>query len=389
MDGERDEILGEEPPDEVRRSSLVLCGRCTVQTGGSSAISVSQKVTTRESDGQPPNLKHTRAARAVTAVAEVPSEVVQEQVSKGRSPGIGLAEGAVKEVKGKIRTVRHAAEAVVGRQIPKHHDVRVEGWCRRSCKPSAGNLHRVTVSNESLPFMQVFSLDTEPSDPRRLGSRLCVFRPQGSSRRPRSSSRSSSRSGTVTSRCRTSRKSRKRCRSYHRKASRRRTALCQSTPEETWKAAQIVQNRTADDVPRSVSVHAPQIIEETVDVVDIEQITTQERVQNLTEEPTVDSRKPQITTKITKMIQHVPRERQARNMDQTGDTSATDYGKNLGDDHGENRRTRESGDEANGTTDATDIGDQGNATNTESNSGDETRNTNDASNSGEQDKRCK
>ena len=63
VDGERDEILGEEPTDEVRRSSLVLCGRCTVQTGGSSAISVRQKVTTRESDGQPPNLKpHTSRA---------------------------------------------------------------------------------------------------------------------------------------------------------------------------------------------------------------------------------------------------------------------------------------------------------------------------------------
>ena len=51
-------------------------------------------------------------------------------------------------------------------------------------------------------------------------------------------------------------------------------------PRKPGKAAQIVQNRTADDVPRSVSVHAPQIIEETVDVVDIEQITTQERVAN-------------------------------------------------------------------------------------------------------------
>ena len=64
-------------------------------------------------------------------------------------------------------------------------------------------------------------------------------------------------------------------------------SLVPKHPRGNLEAAQIVQNRTADDVPRSVSVHAPQIIKETVDVVDIEQTTTQERVQTRTEEQTL------------------------------------------------------------------------------------------------------
>ena len=243
VDGERDEILGEEPPDEVRRSSLVLCGRCTVQTGGSSAISIRQKVTTRESDGQPPNLTHTRAVRAVTAVAEVPSEVVQEQVSKGRSPGIGLAEGAVKEVKEKIRTVRHAAEAGMGRQIPKHHDERVEGWCRRSCKPSAGNLRRVTVSNESLPFMHVFLSTKSRATSVGLGEGSVCFVHRV-------------RRGDPDNLPEADLGARRRLHAAEPRGNQGRDAdhttgkhledgqLCANAPEETWKAAQIVQNRT-------------------------------------------------------------------------------------------------------------------------------------------------
>ena len=163
-----------------------------------------------------------------------------------------------------------------------------------------------------------------------------------------------------------------------------------SVPKPPRKPGKLRRSYRIVRVPKSVSVHAPQIIEETVDVVDIEQITTQERVQTRTEEPTVDSRGPQITTKNHENDSaHASGAASTKHGSDWGHSSATDNGKNLGDDHGENRRNRESGDEANGTTDATENGDQGNATNTESNGGDETRNTNDASNSGEQDKRCK
>ena len=70
------------------------------------------------SDGEPMLLAHVRAARAMTKVSDVPLESVHEQVS----PGNGLAEGAVKELKAKIRTLRHSTEMGLGRRIPETHD---------------------------------------------------------------------------------------------------------------------------------------------------------------------------------------------------------------------------------------------------------------------------
>ena len=55
-------------------------------------------------------------------VADVPLQSVHEQVRKEQSPGNGLAEGAVKELKAKIRTLRHSTEMGLGRQIPETHD---------------------------------------------------------------------------------------------------------------------------------------------------------------------------------------------------------------------------------------------------------------------------
>ena len=63
-----------------------------------------------------------KAPRAMTMVSDVPLESVHEQVSKERSPGNGLAEGAVKELKAKIRTLRHSTEMGLGRRIPETHD---------------------------------------------------------------------------------------------------------------------------------------------------------------------------------------------------------------------------------------------------------------------------
>ena len=59
------------------------------------------------SDGEPALLAHVKAC--------VPLESVHEQVSKEQSPGNGLAEGAVKELKAKIRTLRHSTEMGLGR----------------------------------------------------------------------------------------------------------------------------------------------------------------------------------------------------------------------------------------------------------------------------------
>ena len=63
-----------------------------------------------------------KAARAMTKVSDVPLESVHEQVSEEQSPGNGLAEGAVKELKAKIRTLRHSTEMGLGRRIPETHD---------------------------------------------------------------------------------------------------------------------------------------------------------------------------------------------------------------------------------------------------------------------------
>ena len=55
-------------------------------------------------------------------MSDVPLESLHEQVSKEQSPGNGLAEGAVKELKAKIRTLRHSTEMGLGRRIPETHD---------------------------------------------------------------------------------------------------------------------------------------------------------------------------------------------------------------------------------------------------------------------------
>ena len=52
-------------------------------------------------DGELAFLAHVKAARAMTLVSAVPLESAHEQVSKEQSPGILLAEGAVKELKAK------------------------------------------------------------------------------------------------------------------------------------------------------------------------------------------------------------------------------------------------------------------------------------------------
>ena len=71
-DAPQDDVAGEDPPDGVRTSSPVLCGRCSV-----------------------------------------------DRWLFGRN---GFAEGAVKILKAKIRTLRHSTEMGLGRRIPETHD---------------------------------------------------------------------------------------------------------------------------------------------------------------------------------------------------------------------------------------------------------------------------
>ena len=134
-DSPQDEVAGEDPPDGVRTLSPVLCGRCSVdgclfghlcQAKGDNernravlakelhAVGYTRVVV--HSDGELALLAHVRAARAMTV------ESVHEQVSMGQSPGNGLAEGAVKEFKAKIRTLSHSAEIGLGSRIPETHD---------------------------------------------------------------------------------------------------------------------------------------------------------------------------------------------------------------------------------------------------------------------------
>ena len=73
-------------------------------------------------DGEPALLAHVKAAHAMTMVSDVPLESVHEQVSKEHSPGNGLAKGAVKELKAKIRTLGNSTEMGLGKRIPETHD---------------------------------------------------------------------------------------------------------------------------------------------------------------------------------------------------------------------------------------------------------------------------
>ena len=100
---------------EETTSGIVPCWQRSYKLGATPRVVV-------RSDGEPALLAHVRAAGATNMVADVPLESVHEQVSKEQSPGNGLAEGAVKELKAKIRTLRHSTEVGLGRQIPETHD---------------------------------------------------------------------------------------------------------------------------------------------------------------------------------------------------------------------------------------------------------------------------
>ena len=134
--GAQDEVAGEDPPDGVRTSSPVICGRCSVDRWLFGHLCQAKEDNERNravlakellaggyprvvvrSDGEPALLAHVRAAHAMTMVSDVPLKSVHEQVSKEQSPG-----NAVKELKAKIRTLRHSTEMGLGRQIPETHD---------------------------------------------------------------------------------------------------------------------------------------------------------------------------------------------------------------------------------------------------------------------------
>ena len=66
-------------------------------------------------------------------MSDVPLESAHEQVSKVQSPGNGLAEGAVKELKAKIRTLRHSTEMGLGRGESWRLVTAGHGWHGNAC----------------------------------------------------------------------------------------------------------------------------------------------------------------------------------------------------------------------------------------------------------------
>jgi len=70
------------------------------------------------SDGEPALWAHINGAITRTLLDNDAAEVVREVVSRGQSAANGLAEGAVKEIKANVRTLRHSAEAGLRQAIP-------------------------------------------------------------------------------------------------------------------------------------------------------------------------------------------------------------------------------------------------------------------------------
>ena len=75
------------------------------------------------SDGEPASLAQVKVSSCDDHGVRRPAGIsAQSRVSKEQSPGNGLAEGALKELKAKIRTLRHSTEMGLRRQIPETHD---------------------------------------------------------------------------------------------------------------------------------------------------------------------------------------------------------------------------------------------------------------------------
>ena len=130
------------PPDGVRTSSPILCGRCSrdrwifghlcEQKGNTErnrgvlakelCLGGYPRIIVR-SDGEAPMVAHVRAAVAVAQIGDIPVEALVETTSRGQSAANGLAEGAVKEVKAKVRTMRHFVEEGLRGSVPDTHDV--------------------------------------------------------------------------------------------------------------------------------------------------------------------------------------------------------------------------------------------------------------------------
>ena len=148
------------PPDGVRTSSLVLCGRNLRDKWMFSYLLQSKDNNERNiavlshelmaggykrqivrSDGEAAMVSHVRLA-ILAMVADGPCELIQEQTSKGKSPAKGLAEGAVKEVMSRFRTLRYELERGLSRTVPENHDTLA--WLVQRAAATV-NLHRTGV----------------------------------------------------------------------------------------------------------------------------------------------------------------------------------------------------------------------------------------------------
>ena len=78
------------------------------------------------------------------------SSFLQEQTSKGQAPGNVLVEGAVTEVKAKIRILRYELESCLSRAMPESHDT--VAWLVQHAAATI-NWHRTGVDGRT-PFQR-------------------------------------------------------------------------------------------------------------------------------------------------------------------------------------------------------------------------------------------
>ena len=129
-----------DPPDGLRTSSPVLCGRNSrdgwffcylLQSNGNNDRNIAVLSPELMAGGYKRHIVSSDEEAAVVGLvilailatmADGPHELIQEQTSRGQSPGNGLAEGAVKEVKAKIQTLRYELEKGLRRTVLENHD---------------------------------------------------------------------------------------------------------------------------------------------------------------------------------------------------------------------------------------------------------------------------
>ena len=96
-----------------------------------------------KSDGEAAMVSH---VRVLATMADGAYELIQEQTSKGQPLENGLAEGVVKEVKAKIRTLLYELERGLSRTAPENQDT-LAWLVQHAAAPI--NWHRIGVDGRT------------------------------------------------------------------------------------------------------------------------------------------------------------------------------------------------------------------------------------------------